>query len=158
MGLLGISFGCLAALSAWAVWRESEWRWIGAALVASYAASNVVKIFGDIDAVPAVYTGVEIIVALMAFAAMHTRYHRAALALMCVSFISIYCNILLAASHDKGGAVVNAHELRTNVLFAIECFITSFVGARQRGVFDRWLGVRRDVDTDISLAKEASDR
>ena len=158
MGLLGIIFGFLAALSLWAAWRDSEWRSVAGALVVSYVASNLTVHFVDIAAKPAIFTSTEIVIALMAFMAAHGKYHWSASVLLVLTFASVFCNLTLAFTYRITWSDIHAHEIRTNLIYVAECLLTIATGIRQRGYFDRRTGDHIHADTTDALAKEANDQ
>ena len=158
MGPLGIAFGFLAALSLWAAWRDADWRGIAGALVVSYVMSNLSCLYLDVQARPAVYTSTEIVIALMAFMAAHGRYYRAASVLLCLTFISVFCNLSLAFTYSIKWADVHAHEVRTNLIYVAENLITIWVGMRQRDHITGWFGGHSRNDSSDALAQEASEQ
>lgn len=156
MGLLGISMGFLAALSFWSAWRDPDWRAIGAMLIIGWASSNATVYYASVDARPAIYTSIEIVVALLAMIAAHGRFHRAAFVVLIATFVSVYCNLYLAFHVKKQWIDIHNHEVRTNITFVVECLLTIGVGMRQRGHIGNWFGFNRPVDTADNFASEAN--
>lgn len=157
-GPLGTAYGALCAVCFWAAWPDPEWRAVGAALALSWFISNVICMVGVPSDRPSVYSGAEILVLMSAFVCWFSgRYVVAARALALVSFISIACNVLFAASSFKWPDV-HAHEVRTNIAFAIECLIVGVVGAAERGYIDNLFN-RRGTGAAYNVhAQKAGDK
>jgi hypothetical protein len=157
-GPLGTAYGALCAVCFWAVWRDADWRAAGAALGLSWVISNLICVIGNPPERPAVFSGAEMLVLMSAFVCWFSgRYTIAARMLAVVSFVSIACNVLLAGSAFEW-ADIHAHEVRTNIAFAVECLIVGFTGMRERGYFDRLFSRRGHSAANHVHAQKASEQ
>lgn len=157
MGLLGISFGFLAALSLWAAWRDDEWRVVSFALILSYVVSNVAVHFAEPVVRPGIYTSTEVIIALTAVMAAYGRYRIASILMLIFTFASVACNLELSGSAMTKFDLYT-HEVRTNILYIAENLCVILTGVRQRDHFGDWFSFNRRDDTVDAFAKETGDQ
>lgn len=142
--MFNLFYGSLALVALWFTWRDPDLRVIGWSLIVSWTVSNAIKL-GDMpeDAIPGIYTMLEIIIALMAFVAWHGRHFMGPLCIVIFCIISVTSNVVYASILDKTYPAIHLHEIVTNILFALECLAATLSGAAQRGYF-------RDGASDIS--------
>ena len=152
IGLL-VFYGSLTALAVWATWRDENLRWIGVALLTSWAASNFTWFLLSVVSRPAIYTMTEMFVMVSAYMAWEMRRpgpksDQLLLALIAVSTLSTMANVALARVGKPTFAQIHLHELATNICFALECLIVAGVGVAdgyRTGRFARWGSARRSA-------------
>lgn len=157
MGLLGISFGFLAALSMWAAWRDDEWRVVSFALFLSWIVSNITVHFAEPLTRPGIYTSTEVVIALTAVMSAYGRYRIASILVLIFTFASVVCNLELSGS-AMTKLDLYTHEVRTNILYIAENLCVILTGVRQRGRFGDWFNFNRRNDTVDAFAKETGDQ
>jgi hypothetical protein len=123
-----LGYGLLTMLTIWASARDNDLRWVGAALGASFALSNVTWFLGNVTARPGLYTMLEMFVALAAYLAWDIRREKALVLVVVASTMSICANIALAIISEPSNRQLRIHETVTNICFAAECLLVLYAG------------------------------
>lgn len=125
-----IFYGSLAALALWATWRDRELVWIGFWLVGGFLISNVLFFLATLEWRPGPYSVIEVMVffaAMMAWA--EERRLRWPLLILCgVNVLSIAATVAFAATIAPNRSQIFLWELTTNICFAVECLLATWVG------------------------------
>ena len=142
-------FGICAILAFAATCLDRDTRWLGAWLLLGFIISNLLY-FGGVPPLDRVgpYTLIEIMVAFGALFALVKQLSWALVMIIFLNLISIGANIALALQIVPDGRQIYAWNLTTNLCFAGECALATWVGLSNGfrvGRFDRWLRPRRDV-------------
>jgi hypothetical protein len=128
-------YGALACLAVWSTWsRLAPWRgrddlWtIGAVLMLGFAASNILKATIPIMDQAGPFSFIEVIIAVTAFYVWSLQRSRLLIALVGLNLASIGANIAFALNFPPTGQQIFLWEVTTNVCFAGECLLASWLG------------------------------
>ncbi len=128
MALLAV-FGALTALTLWSTWRDSELRWVGLWLAASFIVSNILHAKMHVMSLPGPYSMLELMVLIAAAIAWDARRTHWPLVLLAgISVFSICANVAFAAEYRPGPQQIYVFELTTNLCFVAECLLASVTG------------------------------
>lgn len=130
MLLLLAFYGSLAALSMWSTCRDRDLVWLGAALVGGWAVSNALFFLTPITWRPGPYSVIELLVFYAAGIAWAEDKRRRwpLLILAGINVLSIAANVAFSANFDPTPRQIYLWELTTNLCFAAECLIATWVG------------------------------
>lgn len=125
-----IFYGCLAALAFWATWRDRDLIWLGFWLVFGYLISNALFFLAPLDWRPGVYSVIEVMVFFAASMAWYVeKRHRWQLLILCwANILSIAATVAFAATITPNPRQIFLWELTTNICFAVECLLATWVG------------------------------
>lgn len=153
-----IFFGTLALLAAWATKGEEDLQWVGVALLAGYALSNLLHATMRVTNMPGPYSLIEFLVLFLTSIAWDS--HRRCwplLVLAGVNIVSICTNIAFASIFPPSPRQIYHFELTTNLCFVAECLLATGVGVyngRRHGRFSWLSGVwGRSVATNVARTK-----
>lgn len=151
-------YGAQAVVALWSCGRNTDLRWIGLWLMLGWLFSNVLQWALPAAAKPGPYTFLEIMVALAAYLAWEAHHDRRLLAILCVNIISISANIALALNNPPDQQQIYAHALTTNLCFAAECLLVTWVGVADGYRIGRfhWRPFNRRVYAQSSIIGKAT--
>lgn len=155
---LVIFYGLFALAAFLATHGDHDLGLIGIFLAGGFLASNALFLFAPVTARPAPYTLIETLVALAAYCAFEVRGHRALIAIVILNIVSICANVAFSLVFPPDQRQVLAFETTTNLTFAAECVLATWVGiAYGRGRLAGWLGRRwRSAEPDASQEAQGS--
>ena len=128
--ILTVFYGSLAFIALYATWRDRDLVWLGWALVGGWAVSNALFFLTPLSWRPGPYSVIELLVLYAAALAwmVDKRARWQLLILAGVNVLSITANVAFSATYSPNARQIYVWELATNLCFAAECLIATWVG------------------------------
>lgn len=121
-------YGSLAGLALWATWHDFDLLAVGVALAFCFVISNIIGLTVAVANQPGPYSAIQILIAAMAVQAWGEHRSRKLIALVCVSLASVGANIAFVLNFPPDQRQIFLWELTTNMCFAGECLLASWMG------------------------------
>lgn len=121
-------YGGLAGMAVWATWHDFDLKPVGIALAFCYIVTNLIGLTVPVPSQPGPYSAIQILIAAMAVHAWGEHRSRRLIALVCVSLASVGANIAFVLNFPPDQRQIFLWELTTNMCFAGECLLASWLG------------------------------
>lgn len=154
--MISAFYATLAALAAWATWKDEDLRWVGVWLTLGFGLSSALYyLAAPVTAWPGPYTLIEVFVALAAYCAWGALGYRLLIVLVAFNLASIGVNINFASAGESPSQYqIYVFVVGTNICFAAECLLTLSVGIAHGLSTGRFRFPFRRVDPQPNVARE----
>lgn len=121
-------YGALTAMALWATLKDFDLLLVGITLAFCFLVTNGLGLAAPIEDQPGPYSAIQILISAAALHAWGVHRSRQFIALVTISIASVCANIAFLLNFPPDQRQIFLWEVTTNMIFAGECLLATWVG------------------------------